>query len=133
MSVIDDLREAHAALRSIRGIARASDSLVADEPEPRSSFTDKCALSQIYHLADNLLQGASVDVAAPTPAVALADPSPQSSVTLTQGAKGDTRCEVKVYAHDPHIAMTTARELYDEAVHSYADRARVTEKEAVPA
>lgn len=50
----------------------------------------------------------------------LANPAPQSSVTLTQGAKGDTRVEVKVYSATVSEAADLAQKQYDALVAYYA-------------
>lgn len=62
--------------------------------------------------------------AAPTSAMVLANPAPQSSIELVQGAKGDTRVTVKVYASDPEEAARQATALYDELVARYAREAQ---------
>lgn len=46
-------------------------------------------------------------------AVALQNPIPQSSVELSQTAKGGTQVCVKVYGPDPERAMLEAIRLYD--------------------
>ena len=46
--------------------------------------------------------------------------APQSSVELVQGAKGDTRVTVKVYAADPAEAAALAPRLYDELTARYS-------------
>lgn len=52
----------------------------------------------------------------------LANPAPMSSVELVQGAKGDTRVTVKVYAADPDEAARQAQALYDRLTADYAMR-----------
>jgi len=44
---------------------------------------------------------------------------PQSSVELTQNAKGATQIVVKVYDRDPQQAAPTAQHLYDELAATY--------------
>lgn len=60
----------------------------------------------------------------PAGATVLANPAPQSSVTLSQTAKGLTQCEVKVYASDPEEAARQATALYDSLVQRYAREAQ---------
>jgi hypothetical protein len=58
--------------------------------------------------------------ASPRDVTVTQSPAPQSSVTLTQGAKKETRVEVKVYAADVAEAARLAREQYDALVKTYA-------------
>lgn len=44
---------------------------------------------------------------------------PQSSVELTQNAKGATQITVKVYHRDPDQAAATAQRLYDDLATTY--------------
>lgn len=60
-------------------------------------------------------------------------PAPQSSVTLTQGAKKETRVEVKVYAADIAEAARLAREQYDALVAVYAAPSATAESATAPA
>jgi hypothetical protein len=53
-------------------------------------------------------------------AVALQNPIPQSSVELSQTAKGGTQACVKIYGPDPERAMLEAIRLYDLLVAKYA-------------
>lgn len=56
----------------------------------------------------------------PTYATAiLANPAPQSSIEITQSAKGDARVTVKVYAADPDEAAAKAQQLYDALLAKY--------------
>lgn len=50
----------------------------------------------------------------------LANPTPQSSIELSQTAKGTTTVTVKVYAADPDEAAAKAQELYDLLCARYA-------------
>ena len=52
-------------------------------------------------------------------ALARQNPEPQSSVELSQTAKGLTTATVKVYAADPFAASEAAQELYDNLVAKY--------------
>jgi hypothetical protein len=52
--------------------------------------------------------------------VFLTNPAPQSSIEITQSAKGDARITVKVYAADPLEAARTAQQLYDTLTARFA-------------
>lgn len=53
-------------------------------------------------------------------ALATQAPAPQSSVELSQTAKGTTTVTVKAYAANADEAAATAQRLYDELVTRYA-------------
>jgi hypothetical protein len=59
-------------------------------------------------------------------AVAQQPAEPQSSVEISQNAKGATQIAVKVYHRDPVEASTLAQGLYDQLAHRYGgtDRER---------
>lgn len=54
------------------------------------------------------------------PIVVQPNPAPQSSVELSQTAKGATQVCCKVYGSDPEAAMVEAIRLYDQLVKRYA-------------
>jgi len=55
---------------------------------------------------------------------------PQSSIELTQNAKGATPIVVKVYDREPEQAAATAQRLYDELVATYRASAPATDGKA---
>ena len=63
-------------------------------------------------------------------AIAQQPAEPQSSVELTQNAKGVTQIVVKVYDRDPEQASATAQRLYDELAATYRTSALATDGKA---
>jgi NAD-specific glutamate dehydrogenase len=56
-------------------------------------------------------------------AIAAQASEPQSSIELSQNAKGNTQVTVKVYHREPIIALARAKEIYDALLADYAPKA----------
>jgi hypothetical protein len=107
-------------LTSIQRVVSFSDTMCGSAAEVAASYTDSAALRQVLSLAKRGIDLLNLAEEATGPAVALHDPAPQSSVEIESRVKGVPGVKVKVYAHDPHIALTTAQSLFDQAVANYA-------------
>src|SRR4051812_24777514 len=97
-------------LATILNDIKARAAYVCDAPETTTG--------RIVALAEDGLR--VIGEAVSQPMTVTESAAPQSSVTLTQGAKGETRVEVKVYSANVVVASTLATEQYEALVARYA-------------